>query len=69
MSRTETVRHVFDHGWVTPGGYICDGCNVNPPHEHKCHGRDGGPACTCKLCEEPSPEELEAFKRELGLID
>lgn len=36
---------------------ICDGCNVRPPHEHKCHGDECqvkgvsvGLACECPLC-------------------
>ena len=32
--------------------YVCDGCNVKEPHEHKCHGKDGGLECDCLQCGE-----------------
>ena len=54
---------------------FCDGCNVRPPHEHRCHsiGRDGEPGrimirgegrhgvCGCQECKEPTAEELAEF--------
>ncbi len=63
---SESVRHPMDHGWVTPDGYICDGCSVLGVHEHRCHRADAGPACTCTLCREPSPEELAALMEREG---
>jgi hypothetical protein len=36
--------------------YLCDGCRVREPFEHRCHGDDGAwmgdPACTCEECRE-----------------
>lgn len=36
------------------GTYLCDGCNVREPHEHRCHGGDGawadGRVCECPEC-------------------
>lgn len=57
----DTYRHPLDHGWVTPDGYLCDGCNVLGSHEHRCHRADAGPACACAVCREPTPDELAAF--------
>jgi hypothetical protein len=61
-------------GSVTIGfqGSICDGCNVRPPHEHRCHEdnimifgeRHPGVKCRCKSCH-PTEEELAAFQEEL----
>lgn len=39
-----------EHGWVTESGYLCDGCNVREPFEHRCHGDDGGRSCECPEC-------------------
>ncbi|MFC1630170.1 hypothetical protein ACFL06_01385 [Patescibacteria group bacterium] len=43
---------------------ICDGCNVNEPFEHKCHGEDAhvqgeptGKPCECPSCGEIKNEE------------
>lgn len=30
--------------------FVCDGCNVQPPHEHRCHGANQGPVCGCIEC-------------------
>ena len=36
------------------GRYICDGCNVREPFEHRCQGTDGawqdGRSCQCEEC-------------------
>lgn len=60
------TRHVLDHGWNTPDGYLCDGCAVRGVHQHRCHEADAGPQCECELCH-PTREEIEAFRRELGM--
>ena len=52
--------------------YICDGCNVRAPFEHRCHedrpmvrGEIAfGWTCECELCH-PSQEEIAAFQAEL----
>lgn len=34
--------------------YLCDGCDVREPFEHRCHGSDGawmdGRSCECPEC-------------------
>ncbi len=54
------------------GKLICDGCNVKPPFEHRCHGDNsqvsGEPtrlSCECDECRAPTPEELNLFRAEL----
>jgi len=42
-------------GWIIADGrYICDGCMVAEPHEHRCHHGDGsghdGRDCECEEC-------------------
>ena len=34
------------------GKKICDGCNVNPPHKHRCFGEG---VCECDMCNNPKP--------------
>lgn len=59
-------RHPMDHGWIMgDGSYFCDGCNVRGVHEHRCHRDDGGLACACTICRQPTADELAAFRREL----
>lgn len=51
---------------------LCDGCRVNPPHEHRCHEEwpqvngepQPGKKCECEICH-PTPEELAAFRKKL----
>lgn len=45
----------LEFGWLYPDGtYVCDGCAVNEPFEHRCHGLDGSwqdqRACDCPEC-------------------
>lgn len=58
-----------------PAKVICDGCNVRPPHEHRCQGdqahvRDEPTyrPCECGDCN-PTPSELAAFRVSLGRED
>ena len=53
--------------------YICSGCNVYPPHEHRCHGTyylGGQPTaveCQCEQCKRPTKEALKDFMEKEGL--
>lgn len=56
----ERRRVEAENGW---GGQmlerLCDGCNVNTPWEHRCHGKD---VCDCPECREleaMTPEQIE----------
>jgi hypothetical protein len=57
---TTLRRHENDLGWVTSIGYICDGCYVRSPHEHRCHRADGGPMCVCPNCR-PVDQEITGY--------
>lgn len=51
------TRHSADLGWtLADGSYLCDGCAVNEPFEHRCHRDDGAwkgaPGCGCAECAE-----------------
>ena len=48
----------LEFGWIMEDGrYICDGCNVQEPHEHRCHHGDGAwqddRVCQCEECNPP----------------
>lgn len=73
---TEEMGTRLEHGWRRPDGtYICDGCNVREPHEHRCHGDDGGVQCDCLECNpviphrevKPIPEMTVAEWRAEGI--
>lgn len=53
----EYVRECFAPHHTRASRVICDGCNVLPPHEHRCHGaraqvkgEPAGKPCECPEC-------------------
>lgn len=60
------MRHLELGVVLDDGRYICDGCNVREPFEHRCHGSDGewldGRVCVCDECREPWHEFCDVCK-------
>lgn len=72
----ELIRVAGTNGYQPPAGgprlyliveleaaAICDGCNVRPPWEHRCHGQP----CPCNDCRE-ADETMEQFRRTGGYV-
>ncbi len=57
--------------------FLCAGCTVEAPFEHRCHGKEISPdyitrpikPCECTQCKEPTQDELKAFMRREGLCN
>lgn len=45
------LTYRVENGWLTAvGGFLCDGCAVREPFEHRCHRGDGVYTCSCEEC-------------------
>jgi len=76
MGMTGMYNERPDKAPSAPTKVLCDGCNVNPPFEHRCHGRKTmimGQAtnkiCQCQECRELWPELFEVPKNDDKLDD